>query len=151
MTPARASAAAALCALAFGAVRAADSVVATRAWTRATPPGLTMGAAYVTLTGGAAADTLQAARLDGVTRVEFHDSRMQDGIARMRPLTAVAIPPRATVDFAPSGRHLMLIGLTRPLVAGERRTLVLVLEHGGEVRVDLDVRPATAAGAPEQH
>jgi copper(I)-binding protein len=139
-----------LCSLAIRAVLASEPVVATGAWARATAPGLTTGAAYVTLTGGTAADTLLSARLDGVTRIEFHESRLEGGIARMRPVTAVAIAPHAAVDFAPSGRHLMLIGLTRPLVAGEHRTLALVLEHAGEVRVELEVRPVTA-GAPERH
>jgi hypothetical protein len=132
-------------------VHAADSVVATGAWARATPPGMPMGAAYVRLTGGATADRLLAARLDGVTRIEFHESLMDGGIARMRQVTAVAIPPHATVVFAPAGRHLMLIDLTRPLVAGERRTLVLELERAGELRVELEVEPVTAAGAPEHH
>jgi copper(I)-binding protein len=152
VTRARALGAAFLCALALGSVgQAADAVVAAGAWARATPPGLTTGAAYVTLKGGSVADTLEAARLDGVDRIEFHESRTEDGIARMRPLDMVPVPPHATVEFAPASLHLMLIGLERPLVAGERRTLVLVFERAGEVRVELDVRPATTAVAPEHH
>jgi copper(I)-binding protein len=39
----------------------------------------------------------------------------------------------------------MLLGLERPLVAGEHRTLTLDFERAGRLDVDLQVRPATAA------
>jgi len=129
-----------------GTAQAADAVVATAAWARATPPGLATGAGYVTLVGGIHPDRLVAAYLDGVARIEFHESSLDGGVARMRQLPSVAIPPRTTVAFSPAGLHLMLIGLARPLVAGEQRTLVLELEHAGKVRVTLDVREATASG-----
>jgi len=129
-----------------GTAQAADAVVATAAWARATPPGLATGAGYVTLAGGIHADRLVAAQLDGVARIEFHESSLDAGVARMRQLPSVAIPARTTVAFSPAGLHLMLIGLTRPLVAGEQRTLVLELEHAGKVRVALEVREATASG-----
>jgi copper(I)-binding protein len=150
VTTARTWAALVVCAIS-GLVHAADAVVAAGAWARATPPGLSMGAAYVTLTGGATADTLVAARLDGVARIEFHESLLEGGIARMRQVPSVTIPPHATMAFAPQGRHLMLVDLARPLVAGERRTLVLELERAGEIRVELDVAPVTATGAPGHH
>jgi len=129
-----------------GTAQAADAVVATAAWARATPPGLATGAGYVTLAGGIHADRLVAAQLDGVARIEFHESSLDGGVARMRQLPSVAIPARTTVAFSPAGLHLMLIGLTRPLVAGEQRTLVLELEHAGKVRVALEVREAAASG-----
>jgi copper(I)-binding protein len=101
-----------------GTAQAADAVVATAAWARATPPGLATGAGYVTLAGGIHADRLVAAQLDGVARIEFHESSLDGGVARMRQLPSVAIPARTTVAFSPAGLHLMLIGLARPLVAG---------------------------------
>jgi copper(I)-binding protein len=131
---------------ASGIARAADGVVATAAWARATPPGLAVGAGYMTLAGGATPDRLLAARLEGVGRIEFHESSADGGVARMRQLSSVAIPARTRVAFSPAGLHLMLIDLTRPLVAGERRTLVLELQHAGAVRVALEVREATATG-----
>jgi copper(I)-binding protein len=124
---------------------ASDVPVAREAWARATPPGISVGAAYLTLDGGSSDDTLIGARLDGVGRIEFHQTATVDGIARMRPSATVPLPARQRVTFGPAGRHLMLFDLERPLRAGERRTLVLVLERAGEIPVDLDVRPA---GAP---
>ena len=89
-------------ALALSAV-AADRVRATQAWARATPPGATVGAAYVSIDGGAVADRLVEAHVDGAARVEFHEARNDDGIARMRPLAAVDVPAGARVVFAPNG------------------------------------------------
>jgi copper(I)-binding protein len=129
-----------------GVARAADAVVASAAWARATPPGLTAGAGYVTLVGGDQPDRLLSAQLDGAARIEFHESSLDGEVARMRQLSSVAIPARTIVTFAPAGLHLMLVGLARPLVAGERRTLVLELENAGKVRVALEVRGATATG-----
>jgi copper(I)-binding protein len=129
---------------------AAERPFANDAWARATPPGIAVGAAYLTITGGSADDTLIGARLDGVGRIEFHQTVTADGVARMRPATKLAVPARERVAFAPGGRHLMLIDLARPLAAGEKRTLVLVLERAGEISVELDVRPASAS-TPDAH
>jgi len=122
-------------------------VTATQAWARATPPGTSVGAAYVSIEGGAVADRLVAAHVDGAARVEFHEARNDGGIARMRPLTAVDVPAEARVVFAPNGLHLMLVGLERPLVVGEHRKLTLDFEHAGHLEILLQVRPATTDGA----
>ena len=129
---------------------AGDTPVARAAWARATPPGVVVGAAYLTITGGAANDTLTAARLDGVASVEFHETTTEGGVARMRQSPQVSVPAHRDVAFAPSGRHLMLIDLERPLVVGEKRPLVLVFEHAGEVSVDLEVRAANAAALSDR-
>jgi copper(I)-binding protein len=126
---------------------AADRVTATQAWARATPPGASVGAAYVSIHGGAVADRLVAAHVDGAARVEFHEARNDDGIARMRPIAAVGVPAGARVVFAPNGLHLMLIGLERPLLVGEQRKLTLDFEHTGRLETLLQVRPATTDGA----
>ena len=129
---------------------AGDTPVARAAWARATPPGLVVAAAYVTITGGATNDTLTGARLDGVARIEFHETTTEGGVARMRQSTQVSVPAHQPVAFAPSGLHLMLIDLARPLVVGEKRTLVLVFEHAGEISVDLEVRAANAPTPSER-
>jgi len=126
---------------------AADRVVATQAWARATPPGATVGAAYVSIEGGRVADRLVAAHVDGVEHVEFHEVRDGGGVARMRPLATVDVPAGVRVVFAPGHLHLMLVGLQRPLTAGEQRTLALDFEHAGRVETVLRVRAATADDA----
>ena len=136
-----------------GTARAADAVVATAAWARATPPGLATGAGYVMLAGGIHPDRLVAAHLDGVARIEFHESSLDGGVARMRQLPSVAIPPRTTVAFSPAGLHLMLIGLREPLREDATFPMTLEFERAGKVEVKVVVgqpKPA-AAGSGHMH
>jgi hypothetical protein len=51
------------------------------------------------------------------------------------------------VALAPGGLHVMLIGLTRPLAAGERVPLTLRFERAGAVTVEAEVQAAGARGA----
>ncbi|MER3484909.1 MAG: hypothetical protein C4345_01930, partial [Chloroflexota bacterium] len=47
----------------------------------------------------------------------------------------------------PGGYHIMLIGLTRDLKAGDRYELTLQFEKAGEVTLTVDVRPTAEPGA----
>lgn len=117
---------------------------------RATPPGARTGAGYLTLTNtGAEQDRLLSVSGGIAERIEIHETTVVEGVARMRPLAeGLAIAPGATVALAPGGIHLMLIGLTAPLVEGERVPVVLGFEHAGEIEVDLAVE---AMGAGDSH
>ena len=55
----------------------------------------------------------------------------------MRPLAdGLAIPAGESVVLEPGGYHIMLIGLTGDLNAGESFTLTLTFEKAGEVTVE---------------
>lgn len=101
------------------------------------------GAAYFTLHNAAAAPVRVAGVRAEVARVaELHQSYLDAGVMRMRPaLGGVVVPPGDSLAFAPGGYHVMLIGLQRSLVPGDRFPLVLVLEPGGEQTVGVVVRP----------
>ena len=128
---------------------AADGPRVSDAWARATPPGVAMGAAYLTLQGGAKPDRLVGARTDRAEAIEIHVIVESDGMARMRPVESVEIPARATVTLAPKGTHLMLVGLDRPLVAGETLRLELEFAASPAQTVTVEVRPATAGPAAD--
>lgn len=111
-------------------------------YTQATPPGGRNAAVYATLenTGNKEA-VLVAVRSNTAERIEIHRSAVEDGIARMRTVEGgIVIPPGATVELAPRGHHIMLLGLKRPLVEGERVGLVLSFEPQGEIEVELAVQ-----------
>lgn len=129
------------CAAAF----AADGPRVSDAWARATPPGVAMGAAYLTLHGGTQPDRLVGARTDRAETVEIHEVVERDGVARMRPVAAVEIPARAVVSLAPNGTHLMLVGLDRPLAAGDSLQVELEFAASPKQTVAVVVRPATTA------
>jgi copper(I)-binding protein len=125
----------------------ADAPVARDAWARATAPGASVGAAYLVIEGGPRPDRLVAAATDRAEMVQMHTVEEQDGMAKMRALEAVEVPAGARVVLAPKSTHLMLMGLTRPLVAGEKFVLELEFAASSKQSVEVTVRPATATDA----
>lgn len=110
------------------------------AWSLPLPPTSVNGAAYLTVHNpGSSADRLLAAETDIAAMVEIHAHALKDGQMSMMQLHEVDMPPGATVEFAPGGLHLMLLGLTRPLVRGERYSLTLEFEHAGRIPVEVSI------------
>jgi copper(I)-binding protein len=77
--------------------------------------------------------------------VSLHETRVENGISRMRALTALPVAAHGSVAFAPGSLHLMIIGLVAPLVQGDKVPFTLKFEKAGEISVSFDVR---AMGAP---
>lgn len=71
-------------------------------------------------------------------RVEIHESTEDDGMMRMRRLAQVTIPAKATVSFAPSGKHLMLFGFDE---SAAEVTLAATLDGGETLPVVFATRP----------
>ncbi len=130
------------------AAHAGDAPVVSQAWARATPPGVAVGAAYMVIEGGGRPDRLVGASSGRVDMVELHDVTEVDGVAKMRGIEALEIPARGRVELAPKGRHLRLMGLSAPLVAGQRFDVTLRCEVTGPQVVTVTVRSATDGGTP---
>lgn len=122
------------------------------AWARATPPGLDVGAAYLTITGGAAADRLVGVSTPVAAMAHLHTMDDAGGMATMRPVDGIDVRPGARVVLAPGGLHVMLMGLTKALVAGQSFPLTLEFAKSGKQTVSVTIRPAGDAGpaAPAQ-
>lgn len=73
---------------------------------------------------------------------EVHDMVVKDGKSQMRPLARLEIPARDSVALAPGGRHVMLIGLEKPLPKGARVPLTLTFSDRSTLALELEVRPA---------
>lgn len=127
---------------------AADAPTARYAWARATPPGSETAAVYLTIRGGTGADRLESASTPRATMTHLHSVDDSGGMTRMRAVDGLDIPAGHDVTLAPQGLHLMLMGIDRPLVAGERFPVTLHFMHGGDRIVDVQVVPATASGPP---
>lgn len=114
-------------------VSLAQGVEVSQAWARATAPGQTVGAVYLTLKSRRAAKLIEV-RSPVAERVEIHASSMEDGTMRMRMLEALPLSAGETVTLAPMGTHLMLIDLKSPLKAGGAVPLELVIQEKGRRR-----------------
>src|SRR5215475_7639164 len=116
-------------ALASSAARADDvkvgDLVITQAWSRATPSGAKVASGYLTIENkGTAPDRLLGGSSDAAAKVEVHEMTNKDGVMTMRQLEGgLSIAPAATVKLAPSGYHLMLTDITRPLKQGDTVTV----------------------------
>jgi copper(I)-binding protein len=127
------------------AAGAAEPVTVADAWIRATPPGVTTAAAYLTLTNAGAADALVGAASPAARVVELHTSTQMNGMRHMHAVEAVPLPTGTAVELAPGGLHVMLIDIVAPLVPGQRVPLTLRFANGGELALEIVVRDGRAA------
>lgn len=95
-----------------------DIPIVTNAWARATVPGQPVGAAYMTIESPVSTKLLEA-QTDAARIVEVHDMHQHDGVMQMRAHGQLELPQGKQVELAPGGTHFMLLGLNRPLKAGE--------------------------------
>lgn len=106
-----------------------------------TEAGPDVSAGYFTLVNaGDSDDTLIAASTPAATVTELHTMIMEGDIMRMREIEGgVLIPAGGTAVFQPGAEHIMLIGLTEPLVEGTAIPLTLTFASGLQVTVALPV------------
>ena len=120
-------------------VRAGDLIIDS-AWARPSLGRAPNSAAFFRVRNdGAEDDLLTAAKSPVAERVEIHAHSMADGVMRMRPVDAVEVPSGTSVEFAPGGLHIMLIGLKGKLDAGGQFPLTLVFRDAGEVTLQVQV------------
>ena len=119
------------------------TLAVTNAWSRSTPPGVTVGVAYFTLKN----DTGKSDRLLKISspiaeKAQVHRTEVLDGIARMREVAVLHVDAGQELRFEPNGMHVMLMGLKKPLVEGQSFELDLVFEVAGARKVKVVVRKA---------
>jgi copper(I)-binding protein len=108
-----------------------------------------MAAAYVTIENKGGADLLTGVR-SGIGNASLHETSMDDGIARMRPILpseGMVVPSNGKLVLAQGGAHVMISGLKRPLRPGDRFSLTLLFDKSRPERVQITVKPATEAPA----
>ena len=136
------------------AVFRAGDVSVEAPWSRETTPAARAGAAFFRIVEAGEGDRLIAASGDVADRVELHEHVMEGDVMKMRAVEGVDVPAHGTVDLAPGGYHVMLIGLKGPLVEGESFPLTITFEKAGtlgiEVRV-MDIGHSGDAGGHAKH
>jgi len=115
---------------------------------RATPPGAQSGGVYLTIENrGTSKDRLVRIASPAAASVELHSMTMDGNVMRMRAIAGLDIAPGATVTLGSAGYHVMLVGLVRPLVAGDRIPVTLTFEKAGAVDVTAFVEAMTPGGS----
>ncbi len=93
-------------------------------WARASVPGQSVGAAYMTLIS-ADDSTFVRAETPIASSVEIHSMTMDNGVMKMRMLPELPLKAGKEEKLAPGGFHLMLFDLKKQLKAGEQLELKL--------------------------
>jgi copper(I)-binding protein len=112
---------------------------------RATVGSMPSSAAYLSITNhGAMDDQLLAVESSLARKTELHTMEVTNGVMKMRQIDGgIAIPAGKTIQLAPGGFHVMLIGLKAPLNGDENYQVTLVFEKAGKVELTgLAKRPA---------
>lgn len=123
-------------------------------WTRATAPGQAVAGGFMTVVNATAAeDRLVRASSPVAKEVQIHNTTMDDGVMRMRPMAdGVAIPSGGRVEFKPRALHLMFMGLQAPIAVGTTVPVTLEFARAGKVsatfRVDAAATSPAAPAAP---
>ncbi len=100
----------------------------------------TSGVAYITLMNhGAVADRLISVSTPAASMAMLHESVEEGGVASMKEMPGLEIPPGGSVEMKPGGLHIMLMGLTAPLKKGDSLKLTLTFERAGNVNVDAKI------------
>jgi len=131
--------------LAPAAAPAADAIRVLDPWARATVPGQKVGGVYMEIVSS------RDARLVGVSSpaagsAEVHSMTMDGGTMRMRAVEALDLPAGTPVKLAPGGFHVMLFDLKKPLVAGQKVPITLVIEETGKRAHRITVNAIVRAG-----
>jgi len=130
--------------LAFGLTAnatAAGHLVIEHAWIRIAPPGAMMLGGYAKLRNdGDVAITITGGDSPDFADVSLHQSIEEDGVEKMRPLGNFEIAPSASVEFAPGGRHFMLMRPKRELSAGDKVKIHISTNSADGVLAEFVVR-----------
>lgn len=129
-------------------------------WARTSPADSANGAAYFTIQSSTA-DTLLGVKVDPAVAgmAEMHETKMvtpessapmgsgmggdttmpMSGGMTMVPMESVDIPAGEDVVFEPGGKHVMLMGLAKPLAKGDSFELTLTFEKAGDITITVPV------------
>jgi copper(I)-binding protein len=125
--------------------KAPPGIVIRDVWVRESTATRTVSSGYLTIENRTErAVSLIGVVIEGVRRAEFHDTAGDPLKATMRAVTAVRIPAHRSVQLEPGGMHLMLFGVSPPLVRDTTVTMTLTFDDKQTQTARAVVRPLGA-------
>jgi copper(I)-binding protein len=110
-------------------------------WVRLPPPGMAMMAGFGRIENHCPASvTIVAASSAAFADTSLHETKIVDGISRMRPVPELRIAPDTAAVLKPGGLHLMLMQPTAPLKAGSRIAVEFQLQDGRRLLGEFELR-----------
>lgn len=110
-------------------------------WVRLPPVSMPMMAGFGRIENPCAAPvTIVGASSPAFGEVSLHETRVVDGMSRMRHLPELRIESEGTATLKPGGLHLMLMQPRAPLKEGSTVVIEFALKDGGVLRGEFIVR-----------
>lgn len=99
----------------------ASDIVLHRAYSYELKKGSEMGVIYMTIENKGAKEVALGSVLANAIchTIELHVTEIKNGVASMRKVDSIPIPPHSKVELKPGGPHLMLIGIKQALLPGD--------------------------------
>ena len=134
----------------IGAKAFAHNIELRDAWLRETPPGATNSAIYGELVNSTAGEeVLLSISSDVAKYVMLHRTSSEQQVMRMIHVEKLVVAPKSRVVLSPGGLHLMLTGLRRSLVEGDRVVVQLHFRSGIEIDAVAKVGSIAQLSTPE--
>ena len=136
------AAAAAFSSLAHAQEFKLNNLVIEKPYARETVPNQPAGGAFITVENkGTTDDKLIGASSPVAKKVELHTMAMDGNIMKMREVPSIELKAGSRLEMKPGqGYHLMLMGLQKPLKAGEKFPVTLVFEKAGKTEISVTVQ-----------
>lgn len=135
-----------LLAASAGPVFAGDCTPQVReGWIRLTPGGMPMQAGFGRIENRCSAPaTIVGASSPSYGSVELHETRVVEGVSKMRAVPELRIAPDGAAVLKPGGLHLMLMQPRVPLKAGSKVGVVFELSDRRKILSEFEVRKPAA-------
>lgn len=99
----------------------ASDIVLHRAHSYELKKGSEMGVIYLTIENKGSKEVALGSVLANAIchTIELHKTEINNGVASMRKVDSIVIPPKSKVELKSGGPHLMMIGIKQALLPGD--------------------------------
>lgn len=115
------------------------NVMFVEGYVRAMPASVPNTAAYFTLMNHGPEIKLVGVETVVAEEAQLHTLVDEGGVVKMKQLQSFTIPEHGNLELAPSGDHVMILGLKQPLNVGEKVDLTLKFDDGSEQVISIKV------------
>ena len=124
----------------------ADTLTMTDAWVKASESDTT-GAFGLLENSGTDDIMVVSAETTAASMIELHETVANDvgDMVMQKKPDGFVVPAGGSIELAPGGNHMMLMGLTGPLAAGDETAFILTLDDGSSLEFSAPVKDYTGA------
>ncbi|MDO6619341.1 MULTISPECIES: copper chaperone PCu(A)C [unclassified Shewanella] len=133
-------------------ISATAGIMLSEGHVRAMPASVPNTAAYLTLMNHSDnTATLVSVTTPVAKEAQLHTLIEENGIVKMRQVEGFDIESHGSLTLQPSGDHIMLLSLVKPLTVGDKVPLTLTFADGQQLNIELMVDKKASTDQQESH